>query len=267
MLIQERHRRIMDILERENSVKVSTLTKLFNVSVETIRRDLEHMENQGLLKRVHGGAVLDKINGFQNPFIIREAKYTAEKMQIGEIVSRYIKENQSIAMDVSTTNYEIAKVLKTKFSRLTVLTNSLPIINELSNMEKYTLIIPGGVIRQEELSIVGDMAEENLNHYHVDTALISISGISLREGLTDYCFEEIRIKKKMMSMAQEIIIVADHSKFDTVSLVKVCDLDDIDMIITDSNLKDTVKEKYRKNGVEVISCIDDMEEKLNSMKN
>lgn len=265
MLIQERYRKILDILERENSVKVSALTKLFNVSVETIRRDLEHMENQGLLKRVHGGAVLDRINGFQNPFPVRETKYTAEKMQIGEIVSNYIKENQSIAMDVSTTNYEIAKVLKTRFNHLTILTNSLPIINELSNMEKYTLIIPGGVIQNDELSIVGDMAEDNLNHFHVDTALISISGISLREGLTDYCFEEIRIKKKMMSIAQENIIVADHSKFDTVSLVKVCDLDDISMIITDSNLKEGIKEKYRKNGIEVISSTENILEKLNSL--
>lgn len=252
MLSEDRYKKILNILEKENSVKVATLTKLFNVSVETIRRDLEYMENQGLLKRVHGGAVLDKIDSVQNSFLVRETKYIAEKKQIGEFVSKYINENQSIAMDVSTTNLEIAKVLKTKFKRLTVLTNSLPIINELSGMEKYTLVIPGGILRHEELSIVGDMAEDNFNHFHVDTALISISGISLREGLTDYCFDEIKVKKKMMKIAREIIIVADSSKFDTVSLVKVCELDEINIIVTDSNIKKNVLEKYRNSGVEVI---------------
>lgn len=253
MLAQERYKKIMELLESDNSVKVANLTKLFNVSVETVRRDLEYMETQGMLKRVHGGAVLDKIDGTQSSFITREKKFAKEKKQIGEFVSSYIKENQSIAMDVSTTNLEVARVLKSKFQRLTVLTNSLPIINELSNMDKYTLIVPGGVIRQEELSIVGDLTEDNFKHFHVDTALISISGISLREGLTDYCFDEIRIKKKMMSIAQEVIILADSSKFDTVSLVKVCDFDEIDLIVTDSNIKDSVLNKYGKQGIEIIS--------------
>jgi DeoR family transcriptional regulator, fructose operon transcriptional repressor len=253
MLAQDRYKKILEILERENSVKVATLTSLFGVSVETVRRDLEHMENEGLLKRVHGGAVLERINGSENTFLNRENEYREQKAEIGEIVSRFIREGQSIAIDVSTTSYEVIKVLKRKFKKLTILTNSLSIINELTDMEGYTIIVPGGILRRDELSFIGAMAEENIGNFHVDTAFISISGISLREGLTDYGFGEVSIKKKMMKIAQENIVLADSSKFDVVSLLRVCDFNDVNMIITDSNLKESIKEKYQKSGIEIVN--------------
>ena len=254
MLAQDRYKKISEILEKDNSVKVSVLTDLFGVSVETVRRDLEYMEGEGLLKRVHGGAVLEKINGTQSTFAIRESEYREQKAEIGEIAYRYVKEGQSIAMDASTTNYEVAKVLKQKFKRLTILTNSVSIINELLDMENYTIILPGGILRKDEMSLIGDMAEENLDSFHVDTAFISMSGISLREGLTDYDFGEVSMKKKMMKIAQEIVVLANSSKFDVVSLLKVCNFNDVNMIITDSGLKENMLEKYRKSGVEVINA-------------
>lgn len=216
MLAQDRYRKIMDILQKNNSVKVSSLTKLFNVSIETVRRDLEFMESQGLLQRVHGGAVLEKIDCMQPSILSRENEYKEQKTEIGEIVSRFIKEGQSIAMDASTTNHEVAKVLKKKFEKLTILTNYLPIINELSDMDKYTIIIPGGILRKEGMSIVGDMTEDNIGRFHADKAFISMSGISIREGLTDYGFDDVRVKKKMMSISQEVMVLADSSKFGVV---------------------------------------------------
>lgn len=252
MLAQNRYKKICEILEKENSVKVSTLINLFGVSVETVRRDLEYMEKEGLLKRVHGGAVLDKIDGMQSTFAIRENEYKEQKAEIGEIAAAFVKEGQSVVMDVSTTNYEVIKVFKRKFQKLTIITNSLSIINELADTE-YTVIGTGGVFRKEELSFIGDMAEENLGNFHADKAFISMSGISLREGLTDYGFGEVAIKKKMMKIAQETIVLADSSKFDIVSLLKVCNFSDINAIVTDSNLKESILEKYRKNGIEVIN--------------
>lgn len=251
MLAQDRYKKIMEILENDNSVKVSALIKLFNVSIETVRRDLEHLEGEGYLKRVHGGAVLEKIGSIENSFNSREREYQEQKLQIGEIASRFIKEGQSIAMDVSTTNYEIAKVLKKKYNKLNILTNSISIAMELSDMENYTIILSGGILRKFEYSLIGELAENNMSNFHVDTAFISMSGISLREGLTDYGFGEVRVKKTMMQAAQEVIVVADSSKFDTVSLLKVCDFSDINMIITDSNLKPVILDKYLKNGVSI----------------
>jgi DeoR/GlpR family transcriptional regulator of sugar metabolism len=130
---------------------------------------------------------------------VREKENAELKHEIGEIVSSFIKEGQSIALDASTTNHEVIKVLKTKFKKLTILTNYLPIINELQDMEKYTVIITGGILHNEEQSIVGGLSEESIGKLHVDIALISITGISLHNGMTDYGFDEVRVKKKMMS--------------------------------------------------------------------
>lgn len=253
MLAQDRYKKICEILEKENSVKVSYLTGLFGVSVETVRRDLEYMESEGLLKRVHGGAVLEKIYGSQSTFNSRVNEFLPQKAEIGEVAARYITEGQSIAMDASTTNLEIIKVIKYKFKKLTVLTNSLSIINELADIENYTIIIPGGILRYEEYSIIGELAESNIGNFHVDTAFISMSGISLREGFTDYGFGEVSLKKKMMKIAQENIVVVDSSKFESVSLLKVCELSDVNMIITDSGLKPSIIEKYKKKGIEIIT--------------
>lgn len=254
MLAQDRYKKILELLEKDNSVKVSALTKLFNVSVETIRRDLEHLEGEGYLKRVHGGAVLEKIGSIEMNFSTREKEYQEQKLQIGEIASRFVKEGQSIALDVSTTNFELAKVLKKNFNKLNILTNSLSIAMELADMENYTIILSGGILRPQEYSLIGELAENNMGNFHVDTAFISISGISLREGLSDYGFGEVRVKRKMMQIAQEVIIVADSSKFDTVSLLKVCDFSDINMIITDADLKPGILEKYLKQGIEIVNA-------------
>lgn len=257
MLAEERYQQILEILKENNSVKVSVLTKKFGVSVETVRRDLEYMENEGILKRVHGGAVLDKIDCVQQSLPAREKENIAKKHEIGEIASCFIREGQSLAMDASTTNHEVAKVLKARFKKLTVLTNYLPIINELQGMTNYTILIPGGILRNEEQSIIGDMAEENIEKFHVDTAFVSISGISLRNGLTDYGFGEVKVKKKLMEISQETMVLADSSKFDVVSLMKVCGLSDVDRIITDSGLNASILDQYRKSGVEVVNQIPD----------
>ncbi len=253
MLAQDRYKRIAEILEAENSVKTSRLMKLFDVSLETIRRDLEHLEAEGSLRRVHGGAVLDRIDGRQTTWRAREGEFLPQKRELAEIACRYIREGQSIALDVSTTNNVLAEMICGRFHRLTVLTNSLPILNILSEQPDFTLIVPGGIFRREEGSFVGDMTEEFLSRFHVDTAFISTSGISLREGITDFGFGEVAAKRAMMRIAQDAVVLADSSKFDTVSLLKVCPIEDVGLIITDSGLKESVLAKYTENGVEVVN--------------
>lgn len=252
VLAEDRYKKILQLLEKDNSVKTSALIKLFGVSVETVRRDLEYLENEGLLKRVYGGAVLDKVDARQQVFQAREKDHFDEKVEIAEIASRFVEEGQSIAMDVSTTNLEVARKLKQKFTILTVLTNSMIIANELADMDHYTVILTGGVLRKEEYSLVGDMCETNISQFHVDVAFISASGISLSAGITDYGFGEVQAKKKMIDIAQKVIVVCNSSRFDVMSLLKVCDLAKVDQIITDSKLNDCVMERYRKADVEII---------------
>lgn len=253
MLAQDRYKQISQILDEENSVKTSRLMKLFDVSLETVRRDLEHMEAEGHLRRVHGGAVLERIDGRQTTWRAREGTFSAQKRELAEIACRYIREGQSVALDVSTTNNVLAELLRERFRRLTVLTNSLPILNILSEAPEFTVIVPGGVFRAEEGSFIGDMTEEYIARFHIDTTFLSASGISLREGITDYGFGEVAVKKAMMRIAQEAVVLADSSKFDTVSLLKVCPIEEVGMIITDSGLKDTILKKYTDQGVEVVN--------------
>lgn len=253
MLAQERYQQILVMLEKESSVKVSKLMKMFDVSIETVRRDLEYLEKEGYLKRVYGGAVLENVNTKQVNFKTRENEYIEEKKEISDIAVRFIREGQSIALDSATTTLEIAEAIKKKFERLTVLTNSIVIASELSDMEKYTIILCGGILKSEEFSLVGDLAISHIGTFHIDTAFIGASGISLKEGITDYDIDQLSIQKKIIEVSQQNIIVADSSKFDRVSLSKICDLDKIDMIITDSKLKPKILEKYLEHGIEVIN--------------
>lgn len=253
MLAQERHHRILEKINETHSVKVAELIEEFRVSIETVRRDLEYLESMGKLKRVHGGAILEKDNSVEQSFVAREIIHVEEKREIGEIAARFVQEGQSIAMDVSTTNTEFVKALKKKIKRLTVLTNSLPIAYELSEMPQYTIILTGGTVRNEELCVVGEMAEQFISQFNIDTLFLSMSGISLHSGLTDYGINEWNIKKKMLEHAKKCYVLADSSKFDAVSLLKVCNFNQIDAIITDSKLPEKIKEKYEKAGMTIIN--------------
>lgn len=253
MLVQDRYQKIIEILNKKNSVRVSYLMELFDVSIETVRRDLEHLEKEGYLKRVYGGAVLEKVNTNLGTFRDREYEYTEEKKEIASTAIKYISEGQSIAMDYGTTTLEVAKMLKDNFEKLTVLTNSLAIANELADRSKYNIILSGGILRGDELSLFGPLADENLRKFHIDTCFVSVSGVSLKEGLTDFVFEGIQLQRRLIDISERSIVLADSSKFDTVSLLQVCDITKADMIITDSKLRPNVLERYRGSGIDVVN--------------
>lgn len=252
MLAEERYQKILSLLERDNSIRVSTLVKMFAVSIETVRRDLEFLEKQGYLRRVHGGAVLSKLDSKKPAFTDREKEHLNEKKEIADIAMGYIREGQSLALDYGTTTFEVAKALKNNFESLTILTNSMIIANELSSMPKYTTIVTGGILKAEEYSLFGPLTQSTISQFHIDTAFISVTGISLKDGLTDYVLEGIEIQKKMIEVSDEVIILAQSDKFDCVSLSKICEIDRVNMIITDSGLNNKVYEKYTKEGVSII---------------
>jgi len=253
LFAHERQHQIMELLHEHRSVKVADLIKKFQVSIETVRRDLEYLEREGMLKRVHGGAVLEEINSRELSFMDRQNKHLEAKKELAEYAARYIIEGQSIALDVSTTNTEFAKVLAKKFEKLTVLTNSLPIVQELASKSNFTILLAGGIVRNQEMCVVGDMAEAFISQFHIDTFFMSMSGISLTNGLTDYGIGEVQIKQRMLKSAQKAIVLADSSKFDVISLLKVCDFNQVDKIITDSRINPKIMDKYLNQGIEVIN--------------
>jgi len=253
LFVQQRHQAIIQKIHKEQSVAVSDLIEMFGVSFETVRRDLEFLEKEGFLKRVHGGAILAEIDyKKEQPLTIRETKFMEEKKQLVELATRYVTEGQSIALDVSTTNTEFAKALKRKFERLTIITNSLPIANELVEMPHYTIILTGGVVRNEERGVIGEWAESFVSQFHADLFFMSVSGISLEEGITDFGIGELQVKKLMHKNAGRTIALADSSKFDVVSLLKVCPIAEIERIVTDALIDTEIVEKYKQHGIEVV---------------
>lgn len=252
LLAEERKESILKMLEDEGSVKVSKLIKFFNVSIETVRRDLESLEKEGFLKRVYGGAIIEKSRVNQIGYIKREKKFIDEKKEIAKIAIKYVAEGQSIALNNSTTNIEFARELKKNFKELTILTNSLFIASELADANEFNIILAGGILNKKEYAFYGDIAIDTLSNFVVDKAFISVSGVSLDRGITEYLTEEVQMEKKLIGIAQEIIILADHSKIDSVSLIKVMDIYDANLIITDSELEPKIVNKYKKNGIEII---------------
>lgn len=255
MLAQKRQEIILEKLYKDKSVKVTNLMEEFGVSDETIRRDLEHLESRGLLKRVYGGAVKqeEKRMNEEQSFHAREQLHMEEKEILANRALDFVQEGQSIALDVSTTNTQFARALKTHFKQLTVLTNSLPIAYELSEMPHYTIIILGGILRNEELCVVGEMTEDFISQFHIDTLFLSASGISLESGITDYGVREWNVKKKLLASSKECYILADSSKFDAASLLKVCAIQEVKGLITDTKLSNTMKQKYISAGIAVFN--------------
>ena len=163
-----------------------------------------------------------------------------------------------MALDYGTTTLEVAKTLKNNFECLTVLTNSLVIANELSSMPKYTIIVAGGVLKTEEFSLYGQNTENEIGQYHVDTSFISVSGISLKAGITDYILDSVSVQKKMIEISDKVIVLAYSSKFDNAALSKICEIDRVNMIITDSGLSKNIYDKYTKRGIKIVSSMEDI---------
>lgn len=252
MLAQERYEFIIETLNRDSVVKVSKLIKELNVSIETIRRDLEHLEKEGILERVYGGAIPKKVSVDKLSFQKREEEFKPEKIEIANTAIRYINEDESIALNDSTTNVEIAKLIKKRFNKLTVITNSLAITTELANSQGIKVILAGGLLNSKECAFYGEFAKEILRNFIVDKAFIGVGGVSLSRGITDHDFYTVEIQRLLMEISKEAIILADSSKIEHVSLTKISEIENVSFIITDSKVDKNIIEKYLKSGIEII---------------
>lgn len=252
MLAEDRYKEILDLLDKDDSVKVSNLIKRFHVSIETIRRDLQYLETEGYLRRVYGGAVLSRTESKSRSFPDRVKVATEEKKQIAAIAMRYVEDGESIALDYGTTTLEVARELKNHFGNLTILTNSMAVASELSAMKGYTIIMTGGVLKPDEYALLGPIAEEMAGKFHVDKAFISATGISQKAGLTDNVLEGIGVQKSFISIADEVIVLCSSEKLESVSLSKICDIDQVNLIITDKGAPDSIYKRYSDAGIHIV---------------
>lgn len=257
MLVEQRYQKILDLMKDTGSIRGTELQKELNVSSETVRRDLENMESQGLLRRARGGAFLNKDTVMENrynlytPFGIRDQENSQNKNEIAEFAVNFIREGQSIALDSGTTAFALARSIKSKFKKLTVVTNSIAITNELADAKGITLIVTGGVYRPEEAAFVSDIAGIIFSKLNIDLFFLTTCGISVESGITYQRMDEIIVQEKMMEASNRTIVIADSSKLGVNSLVKMCDIDKISMIITDSSAEMSQIEPFIKAGIKV----------------
>lgn len=256
MLSEQRYEEIYNLLEREGSVRTGTLCDVLHTSRETIRRDLETMEAKGRLKRIRGGAMKldvpqDEKTGYTS-FRMRRDENFKNKEAVAQEAVNYIKEGQVIALDSGTTSLFLAKEVKNRFHSLTVVTNSFAVAKELAGAQGITLILTGGVYKPDEEAFVSDMAAVILSKISIDTFFLTTCGISVERGITYQRMDEISIQNKIMEAAERTIVVADSSKLGINSLVKMCGIEEISMIITDSGVSGSRASAFEQAGVKVV---------------
>ncbi|KWX85263.1 DeoR family transcriptional regulator [Paenibacillus riograndensis] len=233
MFEEERKRSIVQFVERHTRASVQELSQDLGVSESTVRRDLKELEEARLLKRTHGGAVSLQSVNFEAAFPDKADRFLEEKQRIARKAVEMIQEGDAILLDGGTTTLQIARALKT-FSNLKVITNSMIALNELKDCRNIEVSITGGMLRPDTLAFVGPMTERSLEMVRVDKAFIGTNGLDIHEGITTPNMLEAATKRKLISVAKQAILLADHSKIGQVSVCKVADLQEIDHCILDT---------------------------------
>ena len=232
MLAIERRREILARLAANGKVIVAELAKDFGVTEETIRRDLEKLDKEGLASKTYGGAVSKHNSAIDLPYNVRENVNIDQKQHIAEKLCELIADGDRIMLDSSSTALYVLKRLKDK-KNLTIITNSVKILLELADKPDWTILSTGGILKKGALSLTGSSAEKMINSYHVNIAICSCKGLDIDLGVTDSNENDSLIKQAMFHSAEKRILALDIEKFDNKSFVKVCDPNEIDLLVTD----------------------------------
>jgi DeoR/GlpR family transcriptional regulator of sugar metabolism len=247
----DRKKEIIKLLETGSPVKVGDLSKTFGVTDETIRRDLERLEADGLIFRTHGGAVLNpRENGFEPPVLQREAIHLEQKKAIGKYAASLVKEGEIIALDASTTGLQLVKHLPNR--PLTILTYSFAIANELTKKKEISVILIGGNLDSDSMAITGKSAENMVQGYHVDKFFFSCQGFDYQRGVSEPYESHARLKEKILEISDDLILIADSSKFQVKSLIRLLGVEDVDLVITDEGMPENEVSEFGNKGINLV---------------
>lgn len=251
MFANERQDQIYDMVQKNGAVTTSTLVDFFGVSIETIRRDLLTMEQNGRLTRVHGGAV---IKSGMKPFKElkeRNKEFRKQKYALSLKATEFISDGDVVGIDSGSTAIFLAEVLKERFSKLTVITYSMDVFEILSNHKEFSVILCGGHYLREENAFYGELTLNMLNSLHVQKAFIFPSAVSLEYGIFDYQSDVYQLQKQLLKSSDEIYILADSSKFEKTGLLKLNNMTPEYIYITDHSLQDEIVKLYKENDIKI----------------
>jgi len=246
----ERQQELTRILEREGRFSVAQICEQFNISEATARRDLDALSEQGVIRRVHGGAILIRQATPEEPILRRSNEQREAKERIGRVTASLVKDGETVFLGSGTTVLQVAHHLVKR--KITVITNSLPVINLMSEKENISLIALGGVLRDSELSFIGHIAEQALYEVRADKVVIGIRAISLEQGLTNDYLPETLTDRAILNAGRETIVVADHTKCGVISTAFLAPLTSMRTLITDDGTDPDFIESLRVKDIDVI---------------
>ncbi|MCE5286227.1 MAG: DeoR/GlpR family DNA-binding transcription regulator [Pelosinus sp.] len=233
MFAEERHKRILELIKNGKPVKVIELSEMFDVSESTIRRDLQDLDQAGLLQRTHGGAVSSEI-GMELSFGDREVQLLEEKRLMAEVAAGLVEDGETVLLDAGTTTLEIAKALRTK--KITVATNSMEIVRVFMDSADVEVLVLGGMLRKNIHSLVGPITESIVKRFYFDKVFLAANAVDIEFGATTQNMMEAQTKQTMLTVGKAVYLVTDHSKFGKRCFARICALEDIKGIITDNTI-------------------------------
>lgn len=251
MLAIERRNAIIARLNMDGKVIVTDLAQEFDVTEETIRRDLEKLDNEGIAKKTYGGAVANKSLNVDLPSSVRKRTNVELKQRIAEKISAMINDGDYIMADASSTAMYVVKCIKQK-KNITLITNSVEILLELADKDDWNVLSTGGTLKTGALALVGSTAEKMIRGFHVDLAICSCKGVDMNMGITDSNEKDSLMKQAIFASANRRVLAVDSTKFDRIAFTKVCDINEVDMIVTDKQPEERWLGYIEEKGVELV---------------
>ena len=257
MTTYERRQSLLDLLRKQPGLRVPEIGRALNVSEGTVRNDLNALEAKGRLKRVHGGAVLNDQEQFQNnSFMRRYHQNVAAKLAIAREAALLVEDGDSILLDASSTSYYLARALAGR-NKLRVMTNGFEVARELAQNTSNTVILIGGVVNNDSSSVTGLLSEQIIADMHIEKAFFSCSGFSVERGMTEVHFEEAQLKHKAIESSKEVFALVDSSKFGKEDLTPFARPLQITQLFTDSNISDEWKARLEWANIPYTMCVED----------
>jgi DeoR family myo-inositol catabolism operon transcriptional repressor len=248
LLKAKRLDKIQNYINERGTVSLDELVKKFNVSKNTIRRDVQEITEEGEFKKVYGGVAVDKSN-VTVPFRDRQIHNFKEKKQIGKAAAEFVENGDIIFIDSGTTTVEMVDFLTNK--DLTIVTNNVDFIVKALPYENLKIISTGGMLERSTNSFTSADNDEIINSYNIMKAFLASTGLSIKNGVTNSLPLESGLKHSVVKQSAETFLLVDHSKFDKAALTTYCNLDEINYIVTDS-IPDKYQEYANENQIEII---------------
>jgi DeoR/GlpR family transcriptional regulator of sugar metabolism len=247
----ERQEQLLKFVEQRQRVTVDQICYRFEVSPATVRRDLEALAEQGVIERFHGGARAIRQAPPEAPVVHRAISQAAEKQRIGQAAANLVKDGETVFLGSGTTVLEVARQLKDR-PNLTVITNSLLVLNVLADAPGLTLIALGGFFRPSEMSMIGHLTEQALQEVHAHKTIIGIRALDIERGLTNDYLPETKTDRTILAQSSEVIIVADHTKCGRASTAFVAPITTIQTLVTDRQAPPEFVEALKARGINVV---------------